>query len=825
VTIRRSTSLWRGTDSGENNARILGLHCKASRHRSGSYPLEETIWAVGGRPGVLNWTLFEYPEPLCCFFTGCHGDKLWERDDKEFPDPFAIPSIALLGLGEFRLVKGIFHCPLPHWGVRHLRDILAIADQEEMKPWTLGRRGYDRPVARRIVEAAGVPRNAFARRKKNTSHEAEFLWPFSPGARERFAKYLRDRGCYVPGALSLRLIRFLAHAENLLHMNFLSKIGVQNRLRPWLRIAGRSLVFQWANADLRELYKDGLSVSQPRSTCGLATDNDCTEPTEISSDASAPHASSGDNRANDAVVMQRGPAGVSGLGEQTGNGRVFRLRPTVVPGWPKLAWVATMENGSHEIEVLCGPLVERGDNWIAEAVWAGDFEKGEFDQTDLVFGTGIRCRTNQDFATFVSSGSTLDRLVYRTQADRCLVSNSLGALLACADLKLRNDYDYSRDLRTICLGLASYTRSIPAYAGNIGLSYYNNLVWDGQSLREVAKPDSCPDVRNFSDYRQFLGHTSRQIIDNARDSARKQAVELLTSISSGYDSAAVAAVVSQVGCKRAATIGQSTSLWRGSDSGANIAAILGLECQSYRRTSRSFPHEESIWAAGGRPGVLNWTLFDYPEPLCCFFSGCHGDKLWERTTAELRDPFEIPSIADLGIGEFRLIKGIFHCPMPFWGIRHLRQIRAIGLQEEMKPWMLGTRGYDRPIARRIIEEAGIPRGAFAVRKKNTAHEAAFLWPYSPDAGERFAAYLSNQGLYAPRPLTLSLVRRIDHVENLLYMNLLRRLGLQSRLRPWERIAGARLIFHWANDELKQHYLEGMREMKDLTPLPIGAAAR
>jgi hypothetical protein len=503
----------------------------------------------------------------------------------------------------------------------------------------------------------------------------------------------------------------------------------------------------------------------------------------------------------------------------------MELLVRVVPSWPKLAWVATIESGSNEIEVRCGPLVERGDDWIAEAVWAGDFEKGDFDQTDLVFGTGIRCRKSQNRVTFVSSGSTLDRLVYHTQAGRCLVSNSLGALLACADIKLRDDYDYSGDLRTICLGLASYTRFIPAHPGNIGLSYYNNLVWDGQSLREAAKPDSFPDIREFLDYRQFLGRTSRQITDNARASTRKQSVELLTSISSGYDSVAVAAVVSQVGCKLAVTIGQSTSLWRGSDSGANIATFLGLECQTCRRTSQSFPHEETIWAAGGRPGVLNWTLFDYPEPLCCLFSGCHGDKLWDRTTEELPDPFVIPSIADLGIGEFRLLKGIFHCPVPFWGIRHLRQIRAISSREEMKPWTLGTRQYDRPIARRIIEEASVPRAAFAVRKKNTAHEAGFLWPYSPDAQKRFAAYLGDRGLYAPRSMTLSLVRRFDHVENLLHMNLLGKIGLRSRLRPWDRLAGSRLIFHWANGELKQRYLKGLSEMIDLAPSLNGTAAR
>ena len=291
-----------------------------------------------------------------------------------------------------------------------------------MKPWTLGRKGYDRPVARRIVEEAGVPRDAFARHKKNTSHEAEILWPFSPGAAARYAKYLRDRGHRVPGPLGLRLIRYLAHAENLLHMNFLGKIGFRNRLRPWRRITGHSLVFQWANSELKEMYRDGLSMSEPQSRCTPAKDKARTEPAGICSGGPAPQPTGRCNRVDDAFAMGRRPEETSGSGNGTGHGGTFRLRPTVVPGWPKLAWVAKMRNGFHEIEVLCGPLVERGDDWIAEAVWAGPFIHGDFDKTDLVFGTGIRIRRNR--TVFVTSGTVFDRLVFCQRGDSWHVSNS-----------------------------------------------------------------------------------------------------------------------------------------------------------------------------------------------------------------------------------------------------------------------------------------------------------------------------------------------------------------------------------------------------------------
>ena len=162
--------------------------------------------------------------------------------------------------------------------------------------------------------------------------------------------------------------------------------------------------------------------------------------------------------------------------------------------------------------------------------------------------------------------------------------------------------------------------------------------------------------------------------------------------------------------------------------------------------------------------------------------------------------------------------------MPFWAIRHSHELKDISLSEEMRQWSTG-RDYDKPIARRILEQSGVPHGCFGMLKKNCSHETSFLWPHSPDARERFGDFIRSRGFYTPSGPALSVLRRIASAENLLHLNLLGRIGLQNRLRPWERLIGPRLIFHWANDELKQRYQEGLREMNDLAPLPIGAAIR
>ena len=68
------------------------------------------------------------------------------------------------------------------------------------------------------------------------------------------------------------------------------------------------------------------------------------------------------------------------------------LRPIQIESWPKLAWVARLPLCAKRVDVFHGPMVEVGSDWCVEAVWAGEFEDGDFDRTDLVFGSGVRRR-------------------------------------------------------------------------------------------------------------------------------------------------------------------------------------------------------------------------------------------------------------------------------------------------------------------------------------------------------------------------------------------------------------------------------------------------
>jgi len=490
-----------------------------------------------------------------------------------------------------------------------------------------------------------------------------------------------------------------------------------------------------------------------------------------------------------------------------------------VPAWPKLAWVATLTQGADTVVVRHGPCVEPREQWCVEAAWAGEFGQGGFDLTDLVFGSGIRCRGNS--VVFVSSSTTLERLWYLQRADRWFVANSLPAILAVSGASLLNEYaGYAADVATIIDGLAVYRRSLPTDAEDVRVVYHSNLTYDGQSLVETPKPDTSSPFRTFTDYQGFLHDTAEALSRNIRDQLRSVAIEPLTTLSRGYDSVAAAVIAKHVGCSRAVTFRRSRSVWRGSDSGEDIARYLGFSCTSYARVAKQYPLEEAIWAASGRAGIVNWTLFDYPEPLCLLFTGSYGDKAWGRNRRVYPQPLAGTIPADLGMAEFRLLKGVFLCPVPFWSMHRYQELQTISFSTEMEPWTLHN-DYDRPIPRRIIEEAGVPRTAFGMRKMNTSHETAYLWPYSSDAKRRFATYLRESGLSAPIPGQVPVMRRVNAISRLLYANVFRRLGIADHLGKLLRARASDMIFCWANMELKARYAEGLRSSGSVEGKPAG----
>ena len=168
----------------------------------------------------------------------------------------------------------------------------------------------------------------------------------------------------------------------------------------------------------------------------------------------------------------------------------------------------------------------------------------------------------------------------------------------------------------------------------------------------------------------------------------------------------------------------SGSIPRGNhdDSGAPIAELLGVRYHPLQTSAwRSEPLAAVPFLAALASGGSS-VLYKGAESLVggkVVFTGYHGDKVWGTKPTDPGCELVRTDTAGVDLTEYRLWAGFVHCPVPFLGVRQLRDVHRISTSEELAPWNAAT-DYNRPICRRIVEEQGVPREMFARRKKATA---------------------------------------------------------------------------------------------------------
>ena len=99
-------------------------------------------------------------------------------------------------------------------------------------------------------------------------------------------------------------------------------------------------------------------------------------------------------------------------------------------------------------------------------------------------------------------------------------------------------------------------------------------------------------------------------------------------------------------------------------------------------------------------------------------TGFHGDKIWDRHEEAKPDLVRGDS-SGASLGEFRLRVGFLHIPVPMLAFRAHARIKSIGGKADMIPFRTYTK-YDRPVPRRIAEEAGVPGHLFGQKKAAAA---------------------------------------------------------------------------------------------------------
>ena len=397
--------------------------------------------------------------------------------------------------------------------------------------------------------------------------------------------------------------------------------------------------------------------------------------------------------------------------------RHMRLRLQLVqePDWPPLAWIARCDRSDPVITVRHGPQVETREDWLCEAVWDGEFESGDFDRTDLVFGSGIRLRKRG--VVFVPAGATVDRLQFLEHQGTIWVSNSMACLLGVTGVRVDATYDrYFDFFWSVTKGLDGYERRLPTLEGRLEIVFFRNLVWDGAHLSEEDKPHPLRELGSFAEYRGFLKASLARVADNLGSAHRSHRYEMVSSLSSGYDSTASTVLAHEAGLRRLFSF--QTARGGVPDDGEAIARQLGLELAHVNRTSwRSVPLSEIPYLAVNGAGQ-DIIFSSASEQLRgrVLISGFDGDRVWGKEMIHLEPDLSRTSDGGLSFTEHRLQLGCIHVPVPALGARQTRNIKAISIGPEVAPWDVPG-DYSRPISRRIVEEAGVPREAFGMHKK------------------------------------------------------------------------------------------------------------
>lgn len=494
----------------------------------------------------------------------------------------------------------------------------------------------------------------------------------------------------------------------------------------------------------------------------------------------------------------------------------FILDVEVDPSLSRQAWLARMKHGSGQLAVTCGPDVEHGKEWFFEGAWAGSFSTPGFLE-EPAFGTGARIDTAG--VIFTPPDHVLDRLYLLRDGGGLWLSNSLAFLLARSGAALDPDIsDYSARFADIRWGLQHRCIPLPLQDGR-AVEVWS---WDHLHVSTDLEVQTVPKTRHlpFTDYRSYvrsLTEVLAKVFDNASDPARRRRYTPLATISSGYDSTAIAALAAEIGCLEALTfpssrgkIGKASS----DDSGQDAAAALGLRCQRQDRlgyrSMNDLPEIETLGAGcelSSARDIVSGRLL---------LTGYMGDSMWDRVPATDLTDLRWPIIAGHNMTELRLASGFINLPVPFIGCRQHRDIIAVTQSEEMKPWTLGT-AYDRPICRRIAEERGVPREAFGQTKRAAGvffREEGLEQTMAPGS---YADYTAYRMKWRPRPgwrthladRRVTVVRVANGIMSRAVKMMNRLPGLRLKAPAFSVQPGpnteASMLFHWSQDRLSARY--------------------
>ncbi len=402
---------------------------------------------------------------------------------------------------------------------------------------------------------------------------------------------------------------------------------------------------------------------------------------------------------------------------------IFSFRK--VDSLPRLAWCAIVTRQDQVAVVYHGPDVEVSSNAFFEGAWDGEFNQLAFDKASVFIGSGAILRPGK--VVFSTDTGVMDWIYSVRVERRIFVSNSMAFLFSITEDKPDPAYPYyCFDLTHYCrMGLLEKNRFVPTALGRkIRLHWACNLELDASlQSREQRKP-AGPEPDTFTQYIDLLTASFARLADNAANAHRTLQFTPLSALSKGYDSSACAALVSSLGYKDGYTFqnlaDEDLMENRPDDSGIEIGRQLGMNIEAvsptaYRRLQ--CPRDDEFCANPVTSEVLLAGLENHLQGRLQV-SGRNGDFIWEPGSKEIESDFIKPNLTynpGTSFNDFRLRVGFLRINLPEIGACSSRAIHRISISDEMRPWRIGG-NYDRPIPRRILEERGIARDMFGMKK-------------------------------------------------------------------------------------------------------------
>jgi hypothetical protein len=430
-----------------------------------------------------------------------------------------------------------------------------------------------------------------------------------------------------------------------------------------------------------------------------------------------------------------------------------------IPTLPPLAWGACLDRGSDVVLVFHGMFVETHSRGFIEGAWNDSFASLNFTAATIVAGTGGILE--HDRVRFSTSTDRLGPLFSIVKDGSVYVSNSPAFVMTMSgeepdDIYPFYDYDFLRIYRQglYCpnghLRLRSATR--------LGVHFSTIITVDERASVRFDSHRLCELPRDYQTYKELLLEGTRKVLDNGADPARKRSYGPLASLSRGYDSTAATVLARAAGCADAFTYIDDRCRDPKCDSGAsNARFFLGMRCKVYSRWQYlalgSGPEAEFGYAAAN--SMVPLAAVEDQLPGRILILGDYGDTISDPKAAKVSNRLSRPWVRHthgLSPVEFRLRVAYLAFAPASIAARHNRIIHDIATSEAMRPWSVGG-GYDRPIPRRIAEEAGLPRDRFGIDKVASSH-SHLRDPsrFSEKGLNHYRRFVSQRHAEVPRPI-------------------------------------------------------------------------